>query len=76
MPHSTYDFTIEKCPLCGLKEVHRLEYELDVIMAMRSVDQTNEKQMELFVTCPNKNEPYKITVTVANDVKWIREKSG
>jgi hypothetical protein len=78
MPHPTYDYTVEKCPLCGLREVHTLEYELDVIVAMRSVNHTNtpEKPMEFFVTCPNKNEPYKITATVANGVKWIREKSN
>jgi hypothetical protein len=73
---TTCSYTVEKCPLCGSKEVHIFEYELELVVAARVAVQKNAKPMTFFVTCPTKNETYEITIPVESGVEWIRVKTS
>ncbi len=73
----TREITIEKCPLCGSKEIHTLEYEQDFIVGFQvDITKSTGEQFTLYLTCPTKNEPFKIVISMPKDVKWVREKKN
>jgi hypothetical protein len=68
------EITIAKCPLCGLQHSYTLEYEEDFIVGFVIATTQPVKQFVVWLTCPNKNNPFQIVITTSGNVKWMREK--
>lgn len=56
--------TISNCPLCGKNHEHKVDVEGDPVTYMLTGPVDFHKDFEIYLTCPNKNEPFKANIRI------------